>query len=312
MIQQTCLKGFPPADDNVSSYLTGARSPQSTLVLIKHFLIALFNETKEILKEEGMGLTPSERIAKFREYMSKGQTMGSPGTNRVEFYDRVITEARRVRCRFFIPSISSNPLVSKNPNDSSDSTQIAIALEELRKVLNSDTKDQSDHCIGISNTSNTYEGRFVDVFIAFDESHTLAAPFRDDRRQSPFAVLRHILRSLSSTPLFSFFLSTTGKITQSGQPRDRDPSTRIDDGALATLRPYIRIGFDQLMQNQKILGRWRTLDEVTSLECVAHMGRPLRVTSCCVSGSSSYFLDGVHVMITATRKSVGPCSTLPL
>src|SRR5258708_25317217 len=115
MIQQTCLIGYPPADDNVRSYLTEPRSPQSALVLIQHFLLALFNETKEILKGEGMGLTASERIVKFREYMSKGQTIGSPGTNRVDFYDRVITDARPVTCSFFISFILSKPFVSYNP-----------------------------------------------------------------------------------------------------------------------------------------------------------------------------------------------------
>ena len=91
---------------------------------------------KPILKG-GMGLTASERIVNFREYMSKDQSMGSPGTNRAEFYDRVITQTQRVRCRFFIPFIPSNPLVLKKRRDSSDSTPLTIALEDLgrRSIL---------------------------------------------------------------------------------------------------------------------------------------------------------------------------------
>ncbi|KAI9430649.1 hypothetical protein H4582DRAFT_2063550 [Lactarius indigo] len=87
--------------------------------------------------------------------------------------------------------------------------------------------------------------------------------------------LKALQISISSEPLFSFFLSTTGKITQFGQPRGQDASNRINEGKLTTPRPYIYLGFDQLMQSQKVLVRWTTLDHVTSLECIAHMGRPL-------------------------------------
>ncbi|KAH9050406.1 hypothetical protein EDB83DRAFT_2190226, partial [Lactarius deliciosus] len=73
-------------------------------------------------------------------------------------------------------------------------------------------------------------------------------------------------------PVFSFFLSTTGKITQFGQPRGQDKSNCINDSSLTTPCPYIHLGFNQLMQSQKILDQWTTLDHIISLECIAHMG----------------------------------------
>ena len=45
MIRQTCLIGYPPADNNVRNYFTEARSSQSAVVLIQNSLLALFNET---------------------------------------------------------------------------------------------------------------------------------------------------------------------------------------------------------------------------------------------------------------------------
>lgn len=116
--------------------------------------------------------------------------------------------------------------------------------------------------------------KFVDVFIAFDEAQTLVDSV-DGTGESRFVILRRQLCSLSSSPLFVFFLSTTGKITQFCQPRRHDPSSRVKDGALATPRPYIHFSFDQLMKDYKVMSCWKTLEDVTSLKCVAHMGRPL-------------------------------------
>lgn len=116
---------------------------------------------------------------------------------------------------------------------------------------------------------------FVDVFVAFDEAHTLSDAVNKGTNESNYTVLRRALHFLSGYPFYTFFLSTTGKITQFAQPRGQDPSNRISIGLFSTPLPYIYLGFDQLMQSRKVFERWKTLDDVTSLECAAHMGRPL-------------------------------------
>ncbi|KAI9434763.1 hypothetical protein BJY52DRAFT_1231070 [Lactarius psammicola] len=209
-------RGYPPAD-------------------AQYFLLALFIKTKEILRD--MGRTKSDRIRKFRAYMSKDQSMRSTGKNRTAFYDSVILLAQQ----------------KSEKGGELKSAELAEALLELRTVLNSGEENPSNHCI--------YFGTNPESHI----SHTRGIL----RRQTG------ILLCFSSDPLFSFFLSTTGKITQFGQPRGQDASNRINDGTLATPRPYIHLGFDQLMQSQRILDRWKTLDHVVSPECVVHMGRPL-------------------------------------
>ncbi|KAI9429403.1 hypothetical protein H4582DRAFT_2065292 [Lactarius indigo] len=214
-----------------------------------------------VLKE--MGPTKFERIQNFRDFMSKDQSMGSAGKNRNKFYEEVIAKASEYESHGELGG-----------------AELSTALKALQNVLNSGDKKSFEHSIYIGNDPPG------------DESSRLADSF-DDQNESRFVVLRRILSSISSEPLFSFFLSTTGKITQFGQPRGQDASNRINEGKLTTPRPYIYLGFDQLMQSQKVLVRWTTLDHVTSLECIAHMGRPL----------SSYFLDGVHAMTTAMRKS---------
>jgi hypothetical protein len=76
-------------------------------------------------------------------------------------------------------------------------------------------------------------------------------------------------------PLFTFFLSTTGKISLLNPPRGRDPSNCVNHGELKMPRPFIYLGFDQLMGSRNVFDKYRTLEDVTSLDCIAHMGRPL-------------------------------------
>lgn len=53
-----------------------------------------------------------------------------------------------------------------------------------------------------------------------------------------------------------------------------NPSSCINRGHLIMPTPYIHLGFNQLMQDHQ-LSKQNTLDDTTSLECIAHMGRPL-------------------------------------
>lgn len=115
---------------------------------------------------------------------------------------------------------------------------------------------------------------FVDIFIAFDEAHSLTAPFHEEDMRSNFTELRRALRELLNSPLWSFFLSTTSEITQLSLPRGFDPASRIVRDTLITPSPYIHLGFDQMMESRK-LSEHSTLDYITSTECIVHMGRPL-------------------------------------
>jgi hypothetical protein len=174
-------------------------------------------------------------------------------------------------------SKSSKSRHHKPPNDQ----ELLEKLEELRSALkyNATGSGQPEEPQAKGRYPDRicaagFSDRFVDIFIAFDEAHTLAKAM-NQKNESCFVVLRRTLSSLSPYPLYSFFLSTTGKITQFAQPRGQDSSNRINTGSLLTPRPYIYLGFDQLMQSRKVFERWKTLEDVTSLECAAHMGRPL-------------------------------------
>ena len=137
---------------------------------------------------------------------------------------------------------------------------------ELRTVLNKGS-NENKHCI------HADFNRLVDIFIMFDEAHTLANCY-DDHKESRCAVLRRALSGLTNVPLFSFFLSTTAKVIMPRKPHHYRSSDRIYLSYLATPRPYVYLGFDQLAHNHKVkLGD--SLDYLTSLDFIAHLGRPL-------------------------------------
>jgi hypothetical protein len=115
----------------------------------------------------------------------------------------------------------------------------------------------------------------ADVFIAFDEAHPLTDLWDQTTGLSNYIDFRRALQVFSASSLFTFFLSTTGKTSQFLPPRAQDPSGRVNQGTFTSPRPFIELGFDQLMCNRKVLEKYKTLEQVTSLECIAHMGRPL-------------------------------------
>ncbi|KAH8996167.1 hypothetical protein EDB86DRAFT_1044555 [Lactarius hatsudake] len=70
---------------------------------------------------------------------------------------------------------------------------------------------------------------------------------------------------------FSFFLSTTSDIAQFAIPRYMDRSDRILHKRLNPSLPFIHLGFDHLMHDRKIFDQYKTIEDVTSTECIVHM-----------------------------------------
>ena len=148
-----------------------------------------------------------------------------------------------------------------------DKSTLRDALNKLRERLGS-----PHH----SNKSNRKKDTvFLEVFIVFDELHALTKTFKPTTTRNDLAELRQALRTLLKETLFTFFLSTTGKISQFTPPHDYDPDNRIYKFPLTIPTPFIWLGFNQLMGKHKIFEKYKTLEHVTSLDCIAHMGRPL-------------------------------------
>jgi hypothetical protein len=61
----------------------------------------------------------------------------------------------------------------------------------------------------------------------------------------------------------------------SAAPPNHNNTNCMNDGTLSIPTLFNYLPFDELMGNHKIFEVNKTLDDVTSLECIAHMGRPL-------------------------------------
>jgi hypothetical protein len=64
-----------------------------------HFLCVLFERTIAVVTKEFKGArTRSERITRFRDFMSNGQTRASVGAKRKAFYEEIAAAVGRVSC----------------------------------------------------------------------------------------------------------------------------------------------------------------------------------------------------------------------
>lgn len=114
------------------------------------------------------------------------------------------------------------------------------------------------------------------VVLAFDEAHTLTErqPTSTGDDWSIFNELRRVLRALNGLPLFSLFLSTTGKVSQFASAAGEDLSMRVVKGDLRIIEPYTDLGFDHLAHKISLDGSW-TLERLTEDDQICSLGRPL-------------------------------------
>ncbi|KAH9977335.1 hypothetical protein BGW80DRAFT_1288680 [Lactifluus volemus] len=236
--------GYPPPDVAVRDFLTPFNNryedehwQETSYSRASHFLFSLFIHTKDVVVRFGAE-EKKDCVKRFREFMSKGQRFGHVGYNRWKFYNDVVTRAKMD----FDDKAITTP----------DRQKLQDAFEELRE------------CICIQEPSR--KSTTVDVFIMFDEAHSLTTLWPNCGGLSNFTELQRALTIFSWSSLFTFFLSTTGKISQSMPPAYQTPRQP---------RAFIELGFDQLMTDRRIPDRYPTLEAVTSLECISHMGRPL-------------------------------------
>lgn len=140
---KSCLAGYPPPDDDLRNFLTACsikvpvdgkndeftefKDPECR---VGYFLVELFKKTAEMVKVEGMGNDKASRIRKFREFMSKDQSMDSAGAGRLMFYQDVIRRANKVSCRVSFPSAFSYSYFRRAYKSLVISLQIASNYQE--------------------------------------------------------------------------------------------------------------------------------------------------------------------------------------
>jgi hypothetical protein len=146
-----------------------------------------------------------------------------------------------------------------------DTTLLKEAVESLLKVLDPNLDLMSD----LSQLPPM-------AVLAYDEAHVLSDDKYNplDGTWSIFSELRRNHRRLNKYPIFSVFLSTSGKIQDISPPPRNDKSKRLEQRELMSLTPFTELGFDQMIQPPISEGSV-TIDDVSTLKCMAMHGRPL-------------------------------------
>jgi hypothetical protein len=112
------------------------------------------------------------------------------------------------------------------------------------------------------------------LFLAYDEAHTLCREIPGEQSGSQFKSLRLASWAMKDFPVWSLFLSTTGKLEQFSPPSHLEDSSRLLMGTLTTALPFSVLGFDHLAELFCDDGTM-TLDYVSSLKFRLSLGRPL-------------------------------------
>ncbi|KAF5366321.1 hypothetical protein D9757_012918 [Collybiopsis confluens] len=261
-LRKPSAEGFPPSDAQVYNFLASDSvhelAKRDMDQQVEAFMIALFEKCNEVIKR-AVGDHPGENWLEtskaaiwFREKMTEGQSFGSQGAYRIQFYDDVIKNANKI-----IPE-ADQPKPKKARN--SDPTRNPLVYSKAQEL-----------------TENWKETSDVVIYLAFDEAHSLTRRMRDtgtvaDADPPPFYYLRKVLRACRLLPLFAIFLSTTGRIDQFIPPKEDDDSARLQRGELRLIPPFCALGWDH---GALPFPAQMKLSSVASIEYKASLGRPL-------------------------------------
>ena len=110
------------------------------------------------------------------------------------------------------------------------------------------------------------------IIISFDEAEALIQG-PEAASWTLYSELQHVLHQLKYSQIFCLFLSTTTEFNLFSTESSLNQSARIVSYVHRSLAPITEIGLDQLAI--PVIARKTTLEEVTSLSFIAHLGRPL-------------------------------------
>ncbi|KAF8523327.1 hypothetical protein BU17DRAFT_63897 [Hysterangium stoloniferum] len=299
-------QGYPAPNSAVLGLFThgGFKSNESD-DRFRAFLTALFEKILEVIddpqfiqhqisdspdierteKEVALQNYPKSLPEQFWDFMTVGQEFAKQGPLRIKIYGDVINRADKASRLFYAAPIlfTSEQLyhgTDPQTTPSKKSPQGRFNAEDVhlttvsRQVLTE-----------ISPSFLPSKGHAPILFLAFDEGHTLSQPIYDtdsSTEWTPFTSLRRALRGIRPFPIWSFFLSTTGKSDQFAPPPYRDTSNRILRGELVNVKPFSALGFDHMAG--KFDKSLTTLKDVTELAFRLSLGRPLWSTRYQVGG----------------------------
>ncbi|KAM6501265.1 hypothetical protein JOM56_004279 [Amanita muscaria] len=268
-------KGFPAADVEVRDFLTVDETEKDKIYRRSHaFLIALFTITIGYLQNIDQHITDEQRrernpqtiAEKFRLLMTAGQTFERQGGKRCGFYSDVVKYANKLLQPPIISAPLKSPIRQVTPADfMRDGEQLRRTALDLLKCLNPEL--EAAHIKTLPPL----------VVLAFDEVHVLSVEKHqfDTGYFSKFSELRRALRAINELPIFSVFLSTSGKIQNITPRAELDGAGWVQKTNLVLLPPFTELGFDQMVGQISDDGDDLTIEKVSTIKSMVHFGRPL-------------------------------------
>ncbi|KAF8523256.1 hypothetical protein BU17DRAFT_85925 [Hysterangium stoloniferum] len=278
-------QGYPAPDTAVLQWLTrcGLKSHESDDRFIA-FLTALFEKILKVIddpqfiqqqisdspdierteKEVALQNYPKSLPEQFRDFMTVGQTFDKQGPLRINFY----ADSKQLYRGTYPQTMPSK----KSPQGRFNTEVLDTVLRQVLPKINPSFLPNKEHA--------------PILCLAFDEGHTLSqAIYETDpsTQWTAFTSLRRALRNIRPFPIWSFFLSTTGRSDQFAPPAYRDTSNRILRGELVDVKPFSALGFDHMARK---FDKSLTLKDVTELGFRLSLGRPLWSTRYRVGGDS--------------------------
>lgn len=178
----------------------------------------------------------------------------------------------RSKCLNSPMEVSSNPCTRDVTHEGAgEQVTVKTTLMNLIKGVDVDPRRRSERL-------TTLRGGDP-IILAFDEAHALTGREKVENQNSLqqwslFSEFRRALRDLNESPIFSLFLSTTGKVSQFSARKADDPSRRVQLGLASLIVPFTDLGFDQFAKPIKTDGS-TLLDTIASDQHMVTLGRPL-------------------------------------
>ncbi|KIL57882.1 hypothetical protein M378DRAFT_357000 [Amanita muscaria Koide BX008] len=306
---RTTGTGFPPADYVVSKFLVHAPfTPDDASRRAQAFLISLFEITAKTIPDLDRVLEPiiSKMLAadrptsnaqKFRLFMTYGQSSSQPGRLRKYFYDKVIRRAKFI----LEPPLKANSIdmeitesehvIPMDTDDKRNSGMESVVPPQCATshVCTEEGKPLSLHQSALElinvlapDMPLTFESLQLKpplIILAYDEAHGLSFPKNEDKPTAPTAHSQHrqVIRGLRKLPIFSLFLSTTGKVHDHTPPPKYYSSDRLMILTLRLLAPFSALGFDQMVKAHPFTadGQNFGINDVSKVGFMVLFGRPL-------------------------------------
>ncbi|KAF8512030.1 hypothetical protein BU17DRAFT_69392 [Hysterangium stoloniferum] len=251
------------SDDRFSTFLTALFEKILEVIDDPQFIQQQISDSPDIArteKEVALQNYPKSLPEQFRDFMTVGQTFGKQAPLHVNFY----ADSKQL-----YRGTDPQTTPSKKPPQVLDT-----ALRQVLPKINPSFLPDKEHAPMLC--------------LAFDEGHILSqAIYETDFsiEWTAFTSLRRALRNIRPFPIWSFFLSTTGKSDQFAPPPYRDALNRILRGELVNVKPFSALGFDHMARK---FDKSLTLKDVTELGFRLSLGHPLWSTRYQVGG------DGVR------------------